>query len=182
MSARPRRPVIGGIAGGVGTTTVAHLLGGVDVGVIEANGTQHVDVLVTRATAVAVRWAIATAQKMPVRPVLVVVADSDGRWPSVVRRRLKMAAANLDTPVLRLGWLAPLAASDNPWGLLATGVFATDRKRYRWAEVVREFRDELNRTVVTALEHETSTAQAISDPAPADEHEPARHAGVLTDN
>ncbi|MFB7878516.1 hypothetical protein ACFC06_24995 [Nocardia sp. NPDC056064] len=182
MSAQARRPVIGGIAGGVGTTTVAHLLDGIDVGVVEANGTQAVDVLVTRARAVAVSWAIATAQQMPVRPVLVVVADSEGRWPSVVRRRLKMAAANLDTPVLRLGWLSPLAASDNPWDLLATSVFATERKTHRWAEVAREFCDELDHAVVTALERETSTAEDISDPEPADKHEPALHARVLTDN
>ncbi|MGY4102036.1 hypothetical protein ACW2Q0_21170 [Nocardia sp. R16R-3T] len=172
MSARPRRPVIGGIAGGVGTTTVAHLLDGIDMGVIEANGTQSVDVLVTRATAVAVSWAISTAQKMPVRPVLVVVAGSEGRWPAVVERRLKMAATNLATPVLRLGWFSPLAASDNPWELLATGVFDADRKTYRWADPARKFRDELVHAVIAAIERETTTAASDSDPESADdEHE-----------
>ncbi|PXX53895.1 hypothetical protein DFR70_12616 [Nocardia tenerifensis] len=169
MSARLRRPVIGGIAGGVGTTTVAHLLDGIDLGVIEANGTQSVDVLVTRATAVAVSWAICTAQKMPARPVLVVVAGSDGRWPAVVERRLKMAAANLATPVLRLPWFTPLPASDNPWDLLATGVFDADRKTYRWAEPARRFRDELVHAVITAIERETSRAAVDSDPEPADD-------------
>ncbi|MBC7300099.1 MULTISPECIES: hypothetical protein [Nocardia] len=174
MSARPRRPVIGGIAGGVGTTTVAHLLDGIDVGVIEANGTQAVDVLVTRATAVAVSWAIATAQQMLTRPVLVVVADSEARWPSVVQRRLKMAATNLDTPVLRLGWLSPLAASDNPWDLLSTGVFDADRKTYRWAEPARKVRDELAQAVRTAIDRETPTTTATSETEPIDEDEHER--------
>ncbi|MGV9679136.1 hypothetical protein ACWDSJ_27975 [Nocardia sp. NPDC003482] len=164
MSARPRRPRVGGIAGGVGTTTVAHLLDAVDVGVVEANGTQGVDVLVTRATAVAVSWAIATAQKMPARPVLVVVAHGSGRWPAVVERRLKMAAAGLDTPVLRLGWVAPLAASDDPWGLLATGVFAPDRKTYRWADPARRFRDDLVTAVLPALDRDTTTASSATVP------------------
>lgn len=174
MSARPQRPVVGGIAGGVGTTTVAHLLNGIDVGVIEANGTQSVDVLVTRATAVAVSWAITTAHQMPTRPVLVVIADSEGRWPSVVQRRLKMAAANLNTPVLRLGWFSPLAASDNPWDLLTTGVFDADRKTYRWAGPARKFRNELVQAVRTAIERETPTTSATSEPDPIAEGEHER--------
>ncbi|WP_280471290.1 hypothetical protein [Nocardia cyriacigeorgica] len=170
MSAVPRRPVVGGIAGGVGTTTVAHLLDGIDMGVIEANGSQCVDVLVTRATAAAVSWAIATAQRMPVRPILVVVAGSEARWPSVVERRLKMAAANLSTPVLRLPWFSPLAASDNPWELLATGVFDADRKTYRWAEPARKFREELVPAVLALIEREPLTADSDSELEPNDEH------------
>ena len=79
-----------------------------------------------------------------------------------------MAAANLDTPVVRLPWFSPLAASDNPWDLLATGVFAADRRTYRWAEPARRFRDQLVPAVRTVIERESSNAAQGGD---ADDHE-----------
>lgn len=148
---KPGWPRVGGIAGGVGTTTVAHLMNGKDVGVIDANGTQPVEVVVTQATAVAVSWAIQTAQAMPVRPVLVVVACGGDRWPTVVEQRLKMAETNLSTPVLRLRWCTQLAASDNPWDLLTDAVADEDRKKYRWSNQAREFRSQLIEAVKAIL-------------------------------
>ncbi|GGK68741.1 hypothetical protein [Nocardia camponoti] len=161
MSTQTRRPIVGGIAGGVGTTTVAHLVDGVDVGVVDAEGTRQVDVLVTRATAVAVNWAISTAKAMRTRPILVVVANSTGHWPAVVERRLKMAATNLSTPVVRLGWCSPLAASDNPWELLAEAAFHPDRKAHRWANDALE----CHIAVVKAVQERHST-ESSSVPAP----------------
>lgn len=169
---KPGWPRVGGIAGGVGTTTVAHLMNGNDVGAIDANGSQPVEVLVTRATAVAVSWAIQTAQAMPVRPVLVVVACSADRWPTVVEQRLKMAETNLSTPVLRLRWCTQLAASDNPWDLLADAVAAEDRKKYRWSNQAREFQSQLIDAVKAIL-----TARRAVQPAPA---EPAIHVQART--
>ncbi|MGF0320723.1 hypothetical protein [Nocardia fluminea] len=138
MSTQTRRPIVGGIAGGVGVTTTAHLIDGIDVGVVDAQGTRQVDVLVARATAVSVNWAIATAKLMRSRPIIVVVANSTGHWPAVVERRMKMAATNLSTPVIRLEWCSPLAASDNPWELLADAAFHPDRKAHRWANQALE--------------------------------------------
>jgi hypothetical protein len=142
-----RVPEVGAISGGAGATTVAYLIGGRDVGVIAADGSQPVDVLVTRASAVAVSWAIGTAGRMPDTPVLAVVADSGDKWPAVVRQRLAMARANLGAPVLELGWCSPLAASDNPWELLATSVVASER----WAVTARRFRRDLIAALVEAM-------------------------------
>lgn len=142
-----RTPQVGGICGGAGATTTAYLIGGQDVGVIAADGSQQVDVLVTRATAVAVGWAIGTAGRMTAPPVLAVVANSSDRWPVAVRQRLSMARANLGAPVLELGWCPPLAASDNPWELLATSVVAGEK----WAATARRFRQALIAALIEAM-------------------------------
>ena len=144
---RWRTPEVGGICGGAGTTKVAYLIGGRDVGVIAADGSQQVDVLVTRTTAVAVGWAIGTAGRMADVPVLAAVADSGDRWPAAVRQRLAMARANLDVPVLELAWCPPLAASDNPWELLATSVMAGEK----WAAAARRFRQDLITALIEAM-------------------------------
>ena len=60
-AATVRQPVIGGIGGGVGTSMIASLIGGLDVGVVAGDGSQVVDVLVTESTASAVRAAIGAA-------------------------------------------------------------------------------------------------------------------------
>ncbi|MGW5317799.1 hypothetical protein [Nocardia thailandica] len=181
MSAH-RGPIVGGIAGGVGTTTVAHLVDGIDVGVVDADGTRQVDVLVARSTAVSVNWAITTAKRMWERPILVVVAHGTGHWPAVVERRLKMAAANLDTPILRLPWASPLAASDNPWELLADAAFHADRKAHRWANQALELHIAVSKAFAARRDASPPdpplfggdvTTYPAAEPAPAPE--PARH-------
>lgn len=162
-----RRPTVGGIAGGVGATTIAHLIDADDAGVIAATG-QRVDVLVTRSTAVAVTWAVQTAGDMKRNgstPVLVVVAHSPGSWPRVVEQRLRMAATNLDTEVLRLEWCHQLAAAENPWEVLADSVYAEDRRKYRWSDQARQFRDDLIDAVVGVLSRDVDDGSAGHDAA-----------------
>ncbi|WP_216892146.1 hypothetical protein [Nocardia alni] len=156
-----RTPEVGGISGGAGTTTVAYLIGGCDVGVVAADGAQQVDVLVTRTTAVSVGWAIGTAGQMVDAPVMAVVADSGDRWPAVVRQRLAMARDNLGVPVLELGWCAPLAASDNPWELLATSVVAGEK----WALPARRFRQDLIAALIEAMSARRGASQPTTPPS-----------------
>ena len=91
----PQVPRVGGVAGGVGTTTVAALLQGTDAGTATAQSTTPVHVLVCRSTASSVQAAVVLAACMPLTPVLAVVADCGDRPPATVRHRLHMAEPNL---------------------------------------------------------------------------------------
>ncbi len=87
----PRAPLVAGVAGGVGTTTIARALAGVDRGVFTG---RPVDVLVCRATADslvrAARAAYLISSQQHRRPVLAVnTADIAGpSRPGVARMRL----------------------------------------------------------------------------------------------
>ncbi len=109
----PQVPRVGGVAGGVGTTTVAALLQATDAGIITAQSTTPVQVLVCRSTASSVHAAVTLAARLPLSPVLVVVADCGDRPPSTVRHRLRMAEPNLAALVL-LPWWPSLREADDP--------------------------------------------------------------------
>lgn len=85
---RTRRPTIAGVAGGVGTTTVATAIGGIDNGVFTG---EPVDILVCRATGDSLIRAgkaaqLVTADRRP-RPLLVVTAaDVSGPCRPVTSR------------------------------------------------------------------------------------------------
>ncbi|NKR28849.1 hypothetical protein GS966_27775 [Rhodococcus hoagii] len=140
MNAIVRQPVVGGVDGGVGTTTVAAMIDALDAGRIAPDGTEIVDILVARATAASVKAAIFTAAAMPVRPVLVVVAHSSDRWSPPVEQRLKMVEPNLPA-VVRMGWISYLAACDNPWSALVEGIYA--QYPSKWAEGARRVREQI---------------------------------------
>lgn len=108
-----RRPRVGGVAGGVGTSTIAALLSCDDAGVLTAPGTEPVDALVCRSTASSVRAAIAVAAQMTSPPVLVVVADCPAKIPTNARHRLRMADPNL-AAVVYVPWWAALRDADDP--------------------------------------------------------------------
>lgn len=95
---RPRVPVVAGVGGGVGTTTVAAALHARDAGVCAGTA---VDVLVCRATGESLRRAAALVRALPGRaPVLAVTADLavPGRGP--VAARLRMVAADVAAVVV----------------------------------------------------------------------------------
>jgi predicted secreted protein len=122
-----RPPLLGSVAGGVGATVLAALLQCEETGVVAADGSQPVDVLVCRSTARSVRDAIAIASRMRPAPVLAVVADCPQNAPSAVRHRLHMAGPNLPA-IVRVPWWGWLRDVDDPpadtatlaWGEVAT--------------------------------------------------------------
>jgi len=109
----PQVPRVGGVAGGVGTTTVAALLQGTDAGTVTAEGVDGVHVLVCRSTASSVQAAVVLAACMPLTPVLAVVADCGDRPPATVRHRLHMAEPNL-AAIVRVPWWPSLREADDP--------------------------------------------------------------------
>ena len=111
--AGPEVPRVGGVAGGVGTTTVAALLQAADVGIVQPEGVVRVHVLVCRSTASSVQAAVVLAARMPLTPVLAVVADCGDRPPATVRHRLHMAEPNL-AAMVRVPWWPSLREADDP--------------------------------------------------------------------
>ena len=109
----PQVPRVGGVAGGVGTTVVSALLQCTDAGVVNPDGTDRVQVLVCRSTASSVQAAVVLASRMPISPVLAVVADCGDRPPASVRHRLHMAEPNL-TGIVRVQWWPSLREADDP--------------------------------------------------------------------
>ncbi len=82
-------PVIGGVAGGVGTTTLARALHAIDGGIYL--GAARVDLLVARTTMYSLACAQRAVAATPTPPVLAVVADVPRvRLSSRLRARMRM--------------------------------------------------------------------------------------------
>ena len=139
-AAARRAPSVAGVAGGVGTTTIARALAGVDRGVFTG---RPVDVLVCRATADslvrAARAAYLISSQQHRRPVLAVnTADPAGpSRPSVARMRLlePHTAGVVVLPYVRR-WRDLATPLQDVTGLLARPVTELPRPLRRFATAV----------------------------------------------
>jgi hypothetical protein len=159
MSTMPTRaPIIGGVAGGSGTSLVAGLLGTSDVGVVTAG--DPVDVLVCRSTSAHLTLATQVAIAAPRPPIVVVSADAPLKTPAVVRDRARMLTPNVPG-VLWLGFLEPLRTMTDPIAgareaVLTVPTDAAFRKAF-------EFRQELVDAVIALLANAEPTDSAGYD-------------------
>lgn len=87
-----RAPRVCGVAGGVGTTTIAAALRAQDLGVYRGG---PADVVVCRSTSTSLAVAHRVVNAVPGSPVLVVVADGPLRTPPVVTARVRMVEPHL---------------------------------------------------------------------------------------
>lgn len=87
-----RAPLVCGVAGGVGATTIAAALQAQDLG-IYCGG--PVDIVVCRTTSSSVAAAHRVVNAAPSKPVLVVVADGPLRMPAPAKARLTMVEPHL---------------------------------------------------------------------------------------
>lgn len=87
-----RAPLVCGVAGGVGTTTIATALRARDLGVYRSG---PADIVVCRSTSVSVGAAHRVLALVPGKPVLVVVADGPLRPPAPVKARLTMVQPHI---------------------------------------------------------------------------------------
>ncbi|UZJ26880.1 hypothetical protein RHODO2019_17955 (plasmid) [Rhodococcus antarcticus] len=141
-----RAPILTGVAGGVGTTTIATVLGSTDRGVYRPG--LSVDVLVCRSTATSLASSLTAVQSAPGRPVLLVVADAPGTPPKTAAARMRMVQAHT-TAVIYLPWVAQLRDSDTPAQDLAAAVRAAQPPK--WALPARAAFAELLDTLVPLL-------------------------------
>lgn len=115
-----RAPIVGGVAGGVGTTTVATALHGTEAGRVD----RRCDVVVCRGTGDSLRRAAALAEHLGPRPRPVLAVNSDGgcagRGP--LHARLRMIEPHFSAVVLlpRVGrWATLPEPLEEAAGLLA---------------------------------------------------------------
>jgi hypothetical protein len=87
-----RAPLVCGVAGGVGTTTIATALHGRDLGVYCGG---PADIVVCRSTSSSVGAAHRVINAIPGTPVLVVIADAPLRVPAPVKARARMVVPHL---------------------------------------------------------------------------------------
>lgn len=87
-----RAPLVCGVAGGVGTTTIVAGLQARDLGVYRSG---PVDIVVCRSTSTSVAAAHRVVNTVPGKPVLVVVPDGPLRTPAAARARLTMVGPHI---------------------------------------------------------------------------------------
>ena len=141
----PRRPRIGGVAGGVATSIVAALIGGEDLGVVAPG--DDVDVLVCRSVSNQLSVATRIAAAAPVAPVVVISADSPNRAPHQVRERARMLEPNVPA-VVWLDWVEQARSMSNPPADLRAAAISDALEA--WSMRLRAFRHTLI-AAVTAL-------------------------------
>lgn len=110
MSAR--QPVVGGVAGGVGTSLIAALIGAQDVGVVD-DQSPPVDVLVCRSVSSDLAAATRLAAVFMPHPVVVINADCNDKPPAQVRDRARMMQPNVPA-VLWFPWVKELRTLATP--------------------------------------------------------------------
>lgn len=93
-----RAPWVCGVAGGVGTTTIAASLQARDLGVYRGG---PAEIVVCRSTGMSIGAAHRVVNAVPGKPVLVVVADGPLRTPAAVRARVRM----VEPHVTALVWM-----------------------------------------------------------------------------
>ena len=169
-AATRRAPTVAGVAGGVGTTTIARALAGSDRGVFTG---RPVDVLVCRATADslvrAARAAYLISTQQHRRPVLAVnTADSAGpSRPSVARMRLlePHTAGVVVLPYVRR-WRDLATPLQDVTGLLTRPVTELPRPLRRFATAVHALAHSLgHRTGATSPPHSSAPHRPLPRPS-----------------
>lgn len=149
-----RRPRIGGVAGGCGTSTVAELVGAQDVGVVTAG--VSVDVLVCRSVSWQLKLVQTLVDQAPTAPILVINADAPTRPPAQVRDRARLVEPNVPA-LLWLPWLDPLRSMSDPAAQLRDSAVADSPEK--WVLGARSVRHEL----IDALTHLLRPAPGVED-------------------
>lgn len=147
-------PFIAGVAGGVGTTTVAATLRGRDCGLYRAHKPVHV--LVCRSTLYSLGCAQRALQYTPAPPVLAVVDDvPNGGLPTNTANRLRMTEGYVSAAV-RLPFVSDWRDVEAPYREAADLLVASDEQ----PRGLRAYADAVRRLV------EEIVAMADTEPAP----------------
>lgn len=156
MSAR--QPVVGGVAGGVGTSLIAALIGAQDFGVVDEKS-PPVDVLVCRSVSSDLAAATRLAAVFMPHPVVVINADCSDKPPPQVRDRARMMQPNVPA-VLWFPWVKALRALATPIEAMRHEVVAEAPPE--WVMPARRHREALLAAVLPLV----TAPQPVDDPAP----------------
>lgn len=165
MIPRLHIPQVAGVAGGVGTSTIATALRADDCGIYR--GGAPVDVMVCRSTLYSVGCAQRAINATPRPPVLAVVSDTPAGVGPNTRSRLRMTEPHVQGIVV-VPFVSEWRETDAPYEQ-ARDVLATDGARH-----LRAFTDAVEHLVeylVSAQERAASTRSSL--PPFASLHHPA---------
>jgi hypothetical protein len=172
-----RAPLVCGVAGGVGVTTIATALHARDLGVYCGG---PADVVVCRSTSSSVGAAHRVINAVPGAPVLVVVADGPLRTPAPVKARVRMVEPHLAALV----WMPYVEQWRHTDDALkhAKAVSSHPDGMPKWLQAWATALGQLGKAVLPLLEHPATaaaTTDATSQPAPpAADSAPASRAPV----
>lgn len=162
-------PLVAGVGGGVGTTTLALALQAIDCGVY--HGGTVVDVLVARATMYSLRCAQQALAAAPEPPILAVVGDgSRSSLPSHTRARLRMTEAHVSAIVM-VPFVADWPDVDTPHEDAAevlTVMNPVPKSLREFAEALYQLVDQITPRVIrrSAFEQPLTTAPPAMTPGP----------------
>jgi hypothetical protein len=159
-----RTPLVCGVAGGVGVTTIATALHARDLGVYCGG---PADVVVCRSTSSSVGAAHRVINAVPGAPVLVVVADGPLRTPAPVKARVRMVEPHLAALV----WMPYVEQWRHTDDALkhAKAVSSHPDGMPKWLQAWAAALGQLGKAVLPLLEHPATaaaTADVTSQPAP----------------
>lgn len=151
-------PLIAGVGGGVGTTTIATALRGRDCDIYQAH--QPVHVLVCRSTMHSLGCAQRALKTVPVQPVLAIVDDVPGATlPSNVETRSRMTEGYVSA-IVRVPFVTEWREVDRPYRLAAELLLEDDRDLSKglraYAAALRGLVDE----IVGLVENQAEAAHA----------------------
>ncbi len=153
-----RPPQVAGIAGGVGTTVIATLLGAADTGRWVPGS--HADVLVCRSVAAQLAAVTRAAATITPAPLVVIVADCPDTPPTQVRDRARMLEPDV-AAVVWFPWLAPLREAAHPEHTARDAACAQTPPK--WARTARLRRDSMIAALTDLL---ANSGDVVDEPAP----------------
>lgn len=154
-----RHPLVAGVSGGVGTTTVAAALAATDCGVYRAG--QPVDAVVCRDTVVSLGVAHRAINAVPGKPLLVVVASTSNATPKAASARIEMVKPHVSA-VVHVPFVMRWREVTDPWAQ-ASNVLRYPEAVPKW---LRPFAQSMQQLYDTLLAHLRSTQHTPAPPSP----------------
>lgn len=138
-----RHPLVAGVAGGVGTTTVAAAVAASDCGICRAG--QPVDAVVCRDTVVSLGAAHRAVNAAVGKPLLVVVASTEKATPKAASARIEMVTPHV-AGVVHVPFVMRWREVTDPWSQ-AANVLRHSESVPKWlrpfAQSMQQFYDAL---------------------------------------
>lgn len=154
-----RHPLVAGVAGGVGTTTVATAVAATDCGICRAG--QPVDAVVCRDTVVSLGAAHRAVNAAVGKPLLVVVASTSNSTPKAASARIEMVKPHVAT-VVHVPFVMRWREVTDPWAQAANVLRYPDSVP-KWLRPFAQSMQQLYDALLAQL-HSTQNVAAPASP------------------